>query len=67
MFFENIVLMTLWYLWCDSGKWYRDVAMFGYFVSFFTGLVFMVKLNLTKALSTSDVTLSGCGWEGEKM
>ncbi len=46
MFFENIILMVLWYISCDKDKWYRDVAMFGYFVSFFTGLAFMVCFTL---------------------
>lgn len=46
MLCENIILMTLWYIWCDEDKWYRDVAMFGYFVSFFTGLAFMAVYYL---------------------
>ncbi len=44
MFFENIILLTLWYVWCDPTKWYHKIALFGYFSSFFTGLIFMVSL-----------------------
>jgi hypothetical protein len=44
MFFENIILLTLWYMWCDPTKWYHKIALFGYFWSFFTGLIFMVSL-----------------------
>ena len=47
MLFENIILMTLWYNQCDSNKWYREVAMAGYFVSFFTGLAFMVIISFS--------------------
>lgn len=43
-FVENVLLLTLWYNACDPNKWYRIPAFVGFFVCFFTGLVFMVSL-----------------------
>lgn len=42
MLCENTFLMSMWYIKCDPSKWYRIPAMAGHFLSFFTGLIFMV-------------------------
>ena len=46
MFCENVILMTLWYITCDEDKWYRQIAMGGYFALFVLGLFFMVCPSL---------------------
>lgn len=44
MFCENVILMSLWYVNCNESKWYRQIAMGGYFALFILGLFFMVNI-----------------------
>lgn len=46
MFVENTLLMVLWYLKADPSVWYLYPAIFGHYLSFFTGLLFMVAYYL---------------------
>ncbi|RWS13575.1 XK-related protein 4-like protein [Dinothrombium tinctorium] len=46
MFLENTFLMCFWYLNVEPYLWYRLPAMIGHFLSFFTGIMFMVAYYL---------------------
>jgi hypothetical protein len=45
IFIEDIILLSLWYIWCDPSKWYHEIALFVYFSCFFMALVLMVSIS----------------------
>ncbi|XP_074598771.1 XK-related protein 6-like [Brevipalpus obovatus] len=46
MFSENTLLMVLWYIKAPEDIWYRYPAIIGHYLSFFTGLLFMISYYL---------------------
>jgi hypothetical protein len=45
IFIEDMILLSLWYIWCDPSKWYHEIALYLYFSCFFMGLVLMVSIS----------------------